>query len=70
MKGKLMIALVVLALVFGMVLAACDNGERPTIKQGEHETILDIALLGSVNADGKLIPLMDTTGASLDSEDD
>ena len=33
MKLKLTIALVVLALVFGMVLAACDDGEVQTIKE-------------------------------------
>jgi len=32
MKLKLTIALVILALVLGMVLAACDDGELPTIK--------------------------------------
>jgi hypothetical protein len=29
MKGKLMIALAVLALVFGLGLASCDNGLHP-----------------------------------------
>jgi len=29
MKGKLITALVVLALVFGVVLVSCDNGNRP-----------------------------------------
>jgi len=30
MKGKITIALVVLALVFGTVFAACDNGSYPS----------------------------------------
>jgi hypothetical protein len=33
MKLKLTIALVILALVFGMVLAACDDGEVVTITE-------------------------------------
>jgi len=47
MKIKLMIALVILALVFGMVLASCDDGELPKIKEGTNETILDKYLLGN-----------------------
>jgi len=55
MKIKLMIALVVLALVFGMALTACDDGETPTMKPGTGETIYDINLLGTgVDTDGKL----------------
>jgi len=63
MKIKLMIALVVMALVFGMSLIACDNGDTPIMKPGTGETIYDIQLLGaSVNADGKLqTPKTDTT---------
>jgi hypothetical protein len=47
MKIKLMIALVILALVFGTVLVACDNGELPIIKYGDKEEIKDIQLLGT-----------------------
>jgi hypothetical protein len=63
MKGKLMIALVILALVFGMVLVACDDGELPTIKAGTGETIYDLGYGNSgdklgvnVDPDGKLSP--------------
>jgi hypothetical protein len=34
MKGKIMIALVVLALIFGLGLASCDNGAQPKIDNG------------------------------------
>jgi hypothetical protein len=34
MKGKLLIALVVLALIFGLGLASCDNGAVPKIDNG------------------------------------
>jgi hypothetical protein len=70
MKGKLMIALVILALVFGMVLVACDDGELPKIKEGDHETIFDIGYLGDIDptagtitdADGRFLnPKADTT---------
>jgi lipopolysaccharide export LptBFGC system permease protein LptF len=63
MKIKLMIALVILALVFGMVLIACDDGELPKIKEGTNETIIDIYLLGDgVDSNGNLLnPKTDTT---------
>jgi hypothetical protein len=73
MKGKIMVALVILALVFGMVLTACDDGELPKIKQGDNETIGDITLLGDlttdpdtnqpayINKDGKLLKAKDDT---------
>jgi len=63
MKLKLMIALVILALVSVMILAACDDGELPTIKEGTHETILDIEYLGSgANSKGEIQnPKSDTT---------
>jgi hypothetical protein len=34
MKGKILIALVVLALIFGLGLASCDNGAVPKIDNG------------------------------------
>ena len=51
MKLKLMITLVVMALVFGMVIAACDNGDLQFIPKGDHETIID--------RDSNLIPYID-----------
>jgi len=68
MKNKLMIALAVLALVFGLVFTACDDGEIAKIKKGDNETIYDAWLLGngSVDKDGNLQGLVeDTTGAKL-----
>jgi len=61
MKLKLMITLVVLALVFGMVLASCDDGEQIKISQGVDEIILDQYLLsaGGIN---------DTDGVSANGE--
>jgi len=52
MKSKLMIALVVLALAFGMVFTACDDGSLPKIKDGDHETTLDIYTFGVPNGHG------------------
>jgi hypothetical protein len=63
MKLKLMIALVILALVFGMVLTACDDGEAPEIKDSvkyvgttriETTTIYDADLLGTYDKVDKL----------------
>jgi len=60
MKLKLMIALVIMALVFGMVLIACDDGDAPDIKEAtkdvsgakvKTETIYDINLLGTYDDD-------------------
>ena len=51
MKLKLMITLVVMALVFGIIFAACDNGDLQFITKGEHETIID--------RDSDLIPYID-----------
>jgi hypothetical protein len=66
MKIKLMIALVILALAFGMVLISCDDGEMPKIKAGDHEIIADIDLLGTVNVDGYFTSMDDdTTGNDL-----
>jgi len=45
MKLKLIIALVILALVFGMTFTACDDGTPPVIQEGEGQTIHDIKLL-------------------------
>jgi len=58
MKLKLMIALVILALVFGMTFTACDDGEAPEIKEAtkdgtKTETIYDISLLGTYDDDTK-----------------
>jgi hypothetical protein len=70
MKLKLMIALVVLALVFGMSFTACDDGDLPKITQGTNESILDITLLGSgvdttdKHKDELLPDLPDTTGVA------
>jgi hypothetical protein len=66
MKIKLMIALAILALVFGMSFTACDDGDLPKITQGTNETILDIQYLGSINTSDKhkdeLIPKDNTLG--------
>jgi len=47
MKSKLMIALVVLALVFGMVLTACDDGAALKIDDSGDKTIVDKYFLGT-----------------------
>jgi len=56
MKLKLMIALVIMALVFGMTFTACDDGDAPDIKYTYKEvsgtsvktdTIYDATLLGA-----------------------
>lgn len=67
MKLRLMIALVILALVFGMTFIACDDGELPTIKKGEKEIIWDVEFIATgVNDKGELQgPKSDTTGAAL-----
>jgi hypothetical protein len=52
MKIKLMIALVILALAFGMVLIACDDGEMPQIKSTNNDSILDASYIGTFNTDG------------------
>jgi len=69
MKIKLMIALVILALVFGMVLIACDDGELPKIKAGTNEIIFDIQALGSsVDNEGNIqTPKDDTTQVKLET---
>jgi hypothetical protein len=54
MKLKLTIALAVIALVLGMILAACDDGEIKPIREGEHEKILDTYLVPYYDKDGKL----------------
>jgi len=46
MKIKLMIALAVMALVLGMVLIACDDGELPVIKDTDTTQTLDLMFLG------------------------
>jgi len=53
MKIKLMIALVVLALVFGAVLIACDDGELQKIAPGDKEAILDTDYIPYLNKEGK-----------------
>jgi len=55
MKIKLMITLAVLALVFGLVFIACDNGDLPTIKEGDNETILDKNYVSYIDKDGHYI---------------
>jgi len=52
MKLRLMIALAIIALVFGMALTACDDGDMPKIKPGTNETILDTQFIGHTNTDG------------------
>jgi len=59
MKSKLMIALAVLALVFGMALTACDDGAAITMDPGSNNTILDD--LGSTNSDHVLTGPSNTT---------
>jgi len=55
MKLKLMITLVILALVFGMVLTACDDGEMLKIKEDadtatQKNTVYDKFFLGNEGA--------------------
>ena len=54
MKIKLIIALVVLALVFGISFTACDDGELEKITSGEKETILDKQYVPYLDKDGKI----------------
>jgi hypothetical protein len=56
MKLKLMIALVVLALVFGMVLIACDDGayQTITVKDDGTETVYDMTLIPYLDKDGAI----------------
>jgi len=62
MKIKLMIALVILALVFGMSFTACDDGASPAIKEGDKETIHDIKLLkATVDENGNITAAGNTT---------
>ena len=51
MKLKLMIALVVLALFFGMILTACDDGDLSQILVGQNESIIE--------RDDNLVPYID-----------
>jgi hypothetical protein len=62
MKLKLTIALVILALVFGFVLTACDDGEVPVITHGTKniggtdvvtEVIFDILYVPYINGNLK-----------------
>jgi len=63
MKIKLIIALVVLALVFGMSFIACDDGELQVIKVGEKETIVDLQYVPYLDKDNKEQGVSgDTTG--------
>jgi len=55
MKNKLIIALVVLALAFSMVLTACDDGSAISAKDPDNGKILDFNYLGTRNADGLLV---------------
>jgi len=69
MKLRLMIALAIIALVLGMAITACDNGDLPKIKPGTTETIYDIQFIGNgptyVDGNGNIInPKPDTTGNS------
>ena len=65
MKLKVMIALVILALVFGMTFTACDDGEAPEIKYTYKPgtttvttTIYDAGLIGTYDEN----PTSDTFG--------
>ena len=40
MKGKILSILFCLVLVFGMILAACDNGVAPDIKQDPGKKVI------------------------------
>jgi len=63
MKLKLTIALVVLALVLGMVLIACDDGDLPTIDPSERDAIFDVYYVTHLNKHGYIQnSLEDTTG--------
>jgi len=66
MKLRLMIALAIIALVLGMAITACDNGDLPKIKPGTTETIYDINFIGTgVDGNGNIQnPKSDTTGNS------
>jgi len=54
MKIRLMIALVVLALVFGTFVIACDDGELQKITPGDKEYIVDTTLVPYLDKDGNL----------------
>jgi len=56
MKLKLTIALVILALVFGMVLAACDDGDVQTITETKKKVKID-----GVETETKTDVVVDTT---------
>jgi hypothetical protein len=58
MKLKLTIALVILALVFGMVLAACDDGDVPTITQTQKD-VGGTKHITDKDLDTALIPYLD-----------
>jgi len=66
MKGKLLTALVVLALVFGTVLVACDDGSHVIIKDPEDgsKVTLDKYLLdGSDDIPDQYAPIVDPSGS-------
>jgi hypothetical protein len=62
MKLKLTIALVILALVFGMVLAACDDGEVQTITETKKKVTVggtEIEVITDRVVDTGYIPYID-----------
>jgi len=62
MKIKLTIALVILALVFGISFTACDDGDLQKITPGEKETILDIQYVPYIDKDGNTVDKKYTPG--------
>jgi hypothetical protein len=63
MKGKLLIALVVLALIFGLGLASCDNGAVPKIDNGASSgkdslTLDDSFAIVAPNTDPSTTPVL------------
>jgi len=65
MKLRLMIALAIIALVLGMALAACDDGDLPVIKDTTKNQVKDAGILGSVDGEGRFTGTNpSTTGAT------
>jgi hypothetical protein len=62
MKIKLTIALVILALVFGISFTACDDGDLQKITPGEKENILDTQYVPYLDKDGNTVNKKYTPG--------
>jgi len=67
-KGKILImSLLGFLLIFGMVLASCDNGQLPKEYEKANATDADIAEIGD---DGPLGFVLDAWGGGGDDDDD